>query len=80
MQAEKSKVAECGLGEIVVHSSLTLEDVSLGGATAEWIEFLLASESGLAGPGHVPGAGILGTGQVASWYRVLQIIDFTTNR
>ncbi len=80
IRAVESMVAECGLGNIDVRSSLTVENVSLGGATAGLLKFLLASESDFGGPGHVSGAGILGTGQVASWHRGLQIIDFTTNR
>lgn len=78
-QVAESAVAQCGLGDVNVRSSITIEDTFVGGAFVERLKFLLAGEADFGGPGHVSGCGILGTGQVASWHSSMQIIDFTTN-
>lgn len=73
-------LAECGLGEVPIRESLLLRSVEIGGVMARNWKFFLAGQDYFGGSTMTLEDGIIGTGEIASWHRGVQIIDFLSGR
>ena len=72
---EENQEVQTSFGNVSLRRALLLNNLSFGGVTHEKVKFLLTNEQGFGGKG-TPESGIIGTGNVASFFEGIQIIDF----